>query len=108
MEENSKKDTLSRKALFSQFLQKTPIECYLSNKKLKSKSGYTWHLKKCSQNVHVSQQNKAEPISPTAIAPPLPTSFPISFTNFNYTYRYNENIPNSPNNSNKSQQLLPH
>ena len=77
MEENSKKDTLSRKALFLQFLQKTPIECYLSNKKLKSKSGYTWHLKKCSQNVHVSQQNKAEPISPTAIAPPLPTSFPI-------------------------------
>ena len=58
MEENSKNDTLSRKALFSQFSQKTPIECRLCNRKLKSKSGYTLHRKMCSQNVHVSQQNK--------------------------------------------------
>ena len=55
MEENSKNDTLSRKALFSQLSQKTPIECHLCNRKLKSKSSYTLHLKKDSQNVHVSQ-----------------------------------------------------
>ena len=47
MEENSKNDTLSREAKLS---QKTPIECHLCNRKLKSKSGYTLHLKKCSQN----------------------------------------------------------
>ena len=76
MEENSKNDTLSREALFPQLSQKTPIECHLCNRKLKSKSGYTLHLKKCSQNVHVSQQNKAETTSPTTTAPPLPTSLP--------------------------------
>ena len=56
MEENSKNDTLSREALFPQLPQKTPIECHLlCNRKLKIKSGYTLHLKKCSKNVHVSQ-----------------------------------------------------
>ena len=48
VEENSKKDTLSWKALFSQFSLKAPIECHLCTKKSKSKSGYTLHLKKCS------------------------------------------------------------
>ena len=60
MEENSKNDALSQKAIFSQLSLKTPFECHLCNRKLKSKPGYTLHLKKCSQNVHVSQQNKAE------------------------------------------------
>ena len=44
MKENSKKDTLSRKAPIEYF-KKAPIECHLCNKKLKSKSGYTLHLK---------------------------------------------------------------
>ena len=76
MEENSENDILSRKALFSLVSQKTPIEHHLCNRKLKSKSGYTLHLKQCSQNVHVSQQHKNEIISPTTTAPPLPTSLP--------------------------------
>ena len=87
MEKNSKNDTQSLKALFSQFLQKTPIECHLCNRKLKSKSGYTLHLKKCSQNVHVSQQNKTKMISLTTTAPPLPTSLPtiVSRTSITHT-----------------------
>ena len=44
------------------------------NRKLKSKSGFTLHLEKCSQNVHVSQQNKAKTISQMQSALPLPTS----------------------------------
>ena len=76
MKENSESDTLSQKIIFSQLSQKTPTECHLCNRVLKSKSGYTLHLKKCSQNVHVSQQNKAETIFPTTIAPLLPTSLP--------------------------------
>ena len=46
----------------------------LSNRKLKSKSGFTLHLEKWSQNVHVSQQNKAKTISQMKSALPLPTS----------------------------------
>ena len=76
MEQNSKNDTLSRKALFSQLSQKAPTECHLCNRKIKIKSGYTLHLKKCSQNVNVSQKNTAETTSPVATAPPLPTSLP--------------------------------
>ena len=76
MEENSKKDTLSRKAFFSKFSQKTPIVYHLCNKKLKSKSGYTLHLKKCSQNLHISQKNEDETIFLTTTAPPLPTFLP--------------------------------
>ena len=56
-----------------QLSQNVLIDCLLCNKKLKSKSGYTLHLKKCSRNVHFSQPNKAETISPTTTAPPLPT-----------------------------------
>ena len=69
-------ETLSREALFSHLSHKTPTECHLCNRKLKSKSGYTLHLKKCSQNVYVLQQNKAETTSPTTTAPPLPPSLP--------------------------------
>ena len=48
MEGNSKNDALSQKTIFSQLSYKTPIECQLCNRKLKSKSGYTLHVKKCS------------------------------------------------------------
>ena len=58
------------------FQHKTPTECQLCNRKLKSKCGYTLHLKRCSQNVHVLQQNKTEIISPMTTAPPLPTLLP--------------------------------
>ena len=58
---------------FKQLSQNVLIDCLLCNKKLKSKPGYTLHLKKCSRNVHFSQPNKAETISPTTTAPPLPT-----------------------------------
>ena len=102
MEENSKNDALSQKAMFSQLSRKTPIECHLCNKKLKSKFGYTLHLKKYSKNVHVSEENKD--YFPEDNCSTFTNIFVNhGFTNFNYTYRYNDsNIPNILNNSTSS------
>ena len=49
MKENSKNDTLSRKALFSQFSQKTWMSWMSPVTHLMLQSGYTLHLKMCSQ-----------------------------------------------------------